>query len=428
VSTRPMSEAAPSLAALLASREVVVFCGSGGVGKTSVAAASALTAAVRLGGKVLVLTIDPARRLADALGLEEFGNVARKVPLDAYAELGVEPRGELWAAMLDTKRSWDELVLRHAPDEATAYRILDNRMYHNVTSRFVQSHDYIAMERLFEVHASGEYDLIVIDTPPTRNAIDFLEAPARMAEFFGGRLLRWLTMPYRIGGGRGGRMINVASRPFYQMADRVLGSQFLQDIAEFFLNFQSMYGGFVERAQSVEQLLHDRRTTFAVVTTLEGAPLREAETFCDELTKRDFHLGALVLNKTLPDYLLSADGDHAAESLARDGDAIAAELAALDDVPALGDAAATARVLRTLADSFRNYEVVARREAELRVELGRFASPGPEVIVSVPSFDADIADVHGLARIGEVLFGQGAGAQSAVVVPAEHEPTGTIAP
>ena len=182
--------------------------------------------------------------------------------------------------MLDTKRSWDELVLRHAPDEATAYRILDNRLYHNVTSRFVQSHDYIAMERLYDLHASGEYDLIVIDTPPTRNAIDFLEAPARMAEFFGGRLLRWLTMPYRIGGGRGARMFNAASRPFYQMADRVLGSQFLQDIAEFFLNFQSMYAGSSSAPKSVEQLLHDRRTTFAVVTTLEGAPLREAETFC----------------------------------------------------------------------------------------------------------------------------------------------------
>jgi anion-transporting ArsA/GET3 family ATPase len=403
----------PSLAALLSAREVVVFCGSGGVGKTSTAAASALTAAARLGGKVLVLTIDPARRLADALGLEAFGNVARRVPLDAYAELGVEPRGELWAAMLDTKRSWDELVLRHAPDEATAYRILDNRMYHNVTSRFVQSHDYIAMERLYEVHASGEYDLIVIDTPPTRNAIDFLEAPARMADFFGGRLLRWLTMPYRIGGGRGGRMFNAASKPFYQMADRVLGSQFLQDIAEFFLNFQSMYAGFVERAHAVEQLLHDRRTTLAVVTTLEGAPLREAETFCRELAARDFDLGALVLNKVLPEYLLSPDGEHAADVFGRDGDAIADELAATG-LPGLDDATSTARVLRTLADSFRNYEVVARREAELRTELTRLAPPGPEVIVSVPAFPADIDDARALVRIGEALFATGA--------------TGTIAP
>src|SRR5215470_6265748 len=320
----------PSFEALLAAREVVVFCGSGGVGKTSIAGASAVTAAARLGGKVLVLTIDPARRLADALGLESVGNVARQVPLDNYGVPGVQPRGELHAAMLDTKRSWDELVLRHAPDEATAYRILDNRLYHNLTSRFVQSHDYIAMERLYELHASGEYDLIVIDTPPTRNAIDFLEAPARMSDFFGGRLLRWLTMPYRISGGRGARMLNVASRPFYQVADRILGSQFLQDIAEFFLNFQSMYAGFVERANAVEQLLHDRRTTFAVVTTLEGAPLREAEQFCEELTKRDFHLGALVLNKTLPGYLLTADGDQAAGVLERQSETLADELVPVD--------------------------------------------------------------------------------------------------
>jgi anion-transporting ArsA/GET3 family ATPase len=385
-----------SFEALLAAREVVVFCGSGGVGKTSVAAASAVAAATRIGGKVLVLTIDPARRLADALGLEAFGNIERRVDLSAYTR--EEPRGELYAAMLDTKRSWDELVLRHAPDDATAYRILDNRLYHNVTARFVQSHDYIAMERLFDLHASGTYDLIVIDTPPTRNAIDFLEAPARMSDFFGGRLLRWLTMPYRVSGGRGARMLNVASRPFYQVADRVLGSQFLQDIAEFFVNFQSMYAGFVQRAKAVEQLLHDRRTTFAVVTTLEGAPLREAEQFCAELTARDFHLGALVLNKTLPGYLLTPDGDQAAGVLERQSDKLAVELAPCDEV--FDEPIATARVLRTLGDSFRNYEVVARREAELRAELSRL----PDVVVSVPNFDSDIADVAGLARIAEHLF------------------------
>ena len=242
--------------------------------------------------------------------------------------------------MLDTKRSWDELVLRHAPDEETAYRILDNRLYHNVTARFVQSHDYIAMERLFDLHASGVYDLIVIDTPPTRNAIDFLEAPARMSEFFGGRLLRWLTMPYRISGARGARMINVASRPFYQLADRILGSQFLQDIAEFFLNFQSMYAGFEERAKSVEQLLHDRRTTFVVVTTLEGAPLREAEQFCEELTTRGFHLGALVLNKTLPEYLLTREGEQAASLLERESDSLGSDLVATG-APALAAPATT---------------------------------------------------------------------------------------
>ena len=397
-----MSPSVPpgGLEQLLATKEIMVFCGSGGVGKTSVAAAAAVTAATRLGGKVLVVTVDPARRLATALGLEGFGNVEKQVPPAALEEAGLEPRGELWAAMLDTKRSWDDLVLRHAPDEETAYRILENRLYTNLTGRFVQSHDYIAMERLFEIHGTGAYDLIIIDTPPTRNALDFLEAPARMAEFFGGRLLRWLTMPYRVGGKRGARVLNVASRPFYQLADRVLGSQFLQDIAEFFLNFQSMYDGFVERARAVEALLHDRRTTFGVVTTLEGAPLREAEFFCEQLSARRYHLGALVLNKTLPDYLLEPDAAAAADVLVADAPTIAGALAQESKPPELADTERTARVLRTVGESFRNFAVVAKREAELRAELGR----QPEVVSTVPNFEIDIYDIAGLARIGEHLF------------------------
>ena len=279
-----------------------MFCGSGGVGKTSVAAAAALGATMRLGGKVLVLTIDPARRLATALGLEGLGNRAKRVPPEALKAAGIEPRGELWAAMLDTKQSWDDLVLRHAPDEETAYRILENRLYHNLTARFVQSHDYIAMERLYEIHASGHYDLIIIDTPPTRNAIDFLEAPARMADFFGGRLLRWLTLPYRVGGKRGTRVINVASRPFYQMADRILGSKFLAGHRRVLL----------ELPVDVRRVRRARRTRSSSCCTTSARRSRSSPrsklrrctkpsgsaTSCVE---RDFHLGALVLNKTLPD-------------------------------------------------------------------------------------------------------------------------------
>jgi len=386
---------------LLAAKEIVVFCGSGGVGKTSVAAAAALGAVCELGGKVLVLTIDPARRLATALGLDQLGNLEHRVPDAALRAAGLEPRGELWAAMLDTKQSWDDLVLRHAPDEATAYKILDNRLYHSLTSRFVQSHDYIAMERLYEIHAGGGYDLIIIDTPPTRNAIDFLDAPSRMADFFGGRLLRWLTLPYRVGGKRGSRVINVASRPFYQVADRILGSQFLEDIAEFFLNFQSMYGGFVERARAVERLLHDYVTTFSVVTTLEAAPLHEAEQFCAELQRREFHLGALVLNKTLPDYYLAADAMSAAHSFRDEAEQLAEELRRPKaEVAALGEPARTARVLQTVSESFRNFAVVAKREAELRAELARV----PDVVVRVPNLESDVGDVGGLAAIAHHLY------------------------
>jgi anion-transporting ArsA/GET3 family ATPase len=399
MSARSEPTRSTTLEQLFATKEIVVCCGSGGVGKTSVAAAAALGAATRLGGKTLVLTIDPARRLATALGLDGIGNEAHRVPDEVLKIAGVEPRGELWAAMLDTKQSWDDLVRLHAPDTATANRILENHMYTNLTARFVQSHDYIAMERLFEIHASGEYDLIVVDTPPTRNAVDFLDAPARMAEFFGGRLLRWLTLPYRVGGKRSMRMINLASRPFYQLADRVLGSKFLQDIAEFFLNFQSMYDGFVERAQSVERLLHDRRTTFAVVTTLEAAPLYEAENFCAVLRDRKFHLGALVLNKTLPDSLLDPDGAAAAAKFV-DQAAPLADLLATNPSPALADPARTARVLRTISESYANFSVVAMREAELRAELEGV----PDVVIRVPGFEHDISDVESLLAICGALF------------------------
>ncbi|HEV3401953.1 MAG TPA: ArsA-related P-loop ATPase, partial [Acidimicrobiales bacterium] len=333
-------------------------------------------------------TVDPARRLADALGLEALGNVETKVSAEALKNAGVEPRGELWAAMLDTKQEWDELVRRHAPDARTARRILENPLYQNVSGRFVQSHEYIAMERLYDLHRSGRYDLIVVDTPPTRNAIDFLGAPDRMADFFSSRLLRWLTRPAR------SRMVNLATRPFYQAADRVLGSQFLEDIAEFFLLFQTMYPGFVERARAVKHLLHDRRTTFLVVTTLEAAPAREAEYFISALGEQGFHAGALVLNKVLPPYLLDAGAALVAERLSAEAPAAA------DALAEAGPPEAVARVLREVAESFLNFQVVAKREAELRAELAASA----EVIVSVPSFDTDIYDVSGLVRLGRAVW------------------------
>ena len=378
-----------SIEQLLAAKEIVITCGSGGVGKTTTAAALAAMAAVHHGGKVLVLTVDPARRLANALGLKAFGNVVVRVPAAAFAAAGVEPRGELWAAMLDTKQSWDDLVQRHAPDEATSAAILANPLYKNITSRFVQSHDYIAMERLYEIHASGTYDLIVVDTPPTRNAIDFLEAPGRMADFFSSRLLRWLTVPAR------SRVLNMASKPFYLVADRILGSKFLEDIAEFFLLFQSMYRGFVARAEAVTRTLGDKRTTFVVVSTLESAPLQEAEFFIDALEERKLHLGAVVLNKVLPAWFLERGSAKAAEALCARSEALAAELPA-----ELGPPEQVARVLREVGESFLNFQVVAKREAEIRAEL----SAAPDVVASVPYFDHDITDLAGLLELGQQIW------------------------
>jgi anion-transporting ArsA/GET3 family ATPase len=335
---------------------------------------------------VLVLTVDPARRLADALGLKGIGNAEVRIADDVFKGAGITPRGELWAAMLDTKQSWDDLIRRHAPDEATRDKILANPLYQNIAGRFVQSHDYIAMERLYEIHSEGKYDLIVVDTPPTRNALDFLDAPQRLADFFSSRLLRWLIAPYR------SRLVNVATKPFYTIADRILGTQFLADISEFFILFQSMYEGFVTRSDAVTRLLSDRRTTFMVVSTLEATPLREAEFFSTELTARKLHLGAIILNKVLPDYLRDSGTARLAQHMA-------------DQVDTLGeglteDPVVASRVLGEVAESFLHFGIVARREAEQQNEL----TGAPDILVTVPYFDADIYDMEGLIRLGQQVW------------------------
>ena len=384
-----------SITDLLAAKEMVVVCGSGGTGKTTLAAALGAQAAAVLGGRVLVLTVDPARRLASALGLGAFGNTAVQVPPGAFTEAGVDCRGELWVAMLDTKAGWDELIRRQAPDAKLRDQVLANPLYRNITGRFVNSHDYIAMEQLHDLHASGRYDLVIIDTPPSRNALDLLDAPGRMKEFFGSRLLKWLTVPYR------SRLFTMASKPFYQVADRVLGSRFLQDIAEFFILFQTMEAGFVARAAQVERLLTDDRTTFVVVSTLEAAPAREARYLADELHRRRMPLGALVLNRTLPAAIRQPAVGKAATGLRT----VADDPAVLRD---LGKAAAAKpaelrHVLAEVADRFRDLVVVAGREAERRSEL---ASAAPLTAV-VPTLPADVHDLPALLAIGRHLLGNG---------------------
>lgn len=378
--------ARPDLAALLAAKEMVLVVGSGGVGKTTIAAAMATTAAVELGGRVLVLTVDPARRLADALGVGHLGNEATRVPADVFDSIGVEPRGELWAAMLDTKAGWDELIDRHAPDARLRDSVLANPLYQNITSRFVHSHDYLAMERLHELHSSGEWDLIIVDTPPSRNALAFLDAPGRMKEFFGSKLLKWLTVPYR------SRLFTMASKPFYQVADRVLGSRFLQDIAEFFILFQAMERGFVDHAREVERLLGDPRTTFVVVSTLEAAPSHEAGYLARSLVRRDFHLGAIVANRVLPAAFTTKASANSARKIAKQSSGRLAD----DVADALGaDREVVASTLAAVGAGFHDIALLATRERERAAELGNLS----QLLVAAPILDRDVNDVADLLEL-----------------------------
>ncbi len=390
-------ELAKEIEQLVAAKEVIVACGPGGVGKTTTAASLAATVAARLGGRVLVVTVDPARRLADALGIRGIGNEATRVPDESFEAAGVHPKGELHAAMLDMSESWDALVRRHAPDHATAQQILANPLYQNISRRFAQGHDYIAMERLYELHEDGDYDLLVVDTPPSRNALDLLDAPARMQEFFSSRLLRWLTVPYR------SRFVNMASRPFYQVADRVLGSQLLADLADFFILLQTMREGFVARADAVDRLLRDVRTTFLLVTTLEAVPGREAAEMKLALAERHLHLGLLVCNRVLPPSFTDTEAARAADALAADAPALAEKLS--DGLEADGEpisADLVGRVLEEVAHSFANFRLVAAREGEQLREL----TASDNVTVTVPYQPGQITDLDGLLLMGGALWGE----------------------
>jgi anion-transporting ArsA/GET3 family ATPase len=371
---------------LLASREMILVAGSGGVGKTTIAAALGLAAAQRQKSRVLVMTVDPAKRLATALGLDEFGNTPVRIAPKAFAAAGVKVRGEVWVAMLDTKAGWDELITRHAPDAATRDAVLANPLYENITSRFVHSHEYLAMEQLHDLHAGGEFDLVIVDTPPSRNALSILDAPKRMIEFFGSRLLRWLTVPYR------SRLFTVASKPFYQVADRILGSRFLQDIADFFVLFQAMERGFVRRAQEVESLLRDPRTAFVVVTTLETAPSYEARYLARSLVERGMSLGAVVANRVLPPALASSAAAESATSLLEQADGDLADAVAAE----LGSShREVSAVLTQIAARFDDVALVAARESDRRSELADLAP----LLLTVPWLSGDIHDLAGLGSL-----------------------------
>ncbi|HEY5272791.1 MAG TPA: ArsA-related P-loop ATPase [Acidimicrobiales bacterium] len=369
---------------------LIVACGPGGVGKTTTAAALGLAAAVRLDARVLVLTVDPARRLADALGLSGIGNDVSEVPASFFRDAGVKAKGSLSVAMLDASASWDHLIRSTAKSAAEADEIIANPLYRNITTRFSRGHEYIAMERIFELVQTGDYDLLVLDTPPSQSAVDLLDAPERMADFFSSRLLGWLTAPLR------SRLLNFATRPFTALADRVLGTQFLTDTSRFFLLLQGMYDGFVARSNKVSALFQSPSTAFLVVTTPEVIPMQEAERFLGVLSERKLHLAKVITNRVLPASLVDVSTRRLAERLATSDVDLSTETPWHD----LGDKAAIRRVLGAIGDNYMNFAALAGMQ---RILLDAFAKDHHEAI-EVPHLLDEVVDAANLLRIGNLLF------------------------
>ena len=384
-----------TLRELIERHRVVIAAGSGGVGKTTVAASIALWGA--LGGRrTVVITIDPARRLADSLGLEMLGAAERKIPLEGLAAEGVPPRGSLVAPMLDQKGAWDALVERHAPPEARA-RILANPFYQHLSQTFAGSHEYMAIEQLCLLVESGRYDLIVVDTPPTRHALDFLEAPRRIGDFLDRKIIRWFLRPYFSAGWSALRAMNRTAGFLLRRLEQATGVSALAEISDFFSSMSELFENFQSRVDRAHEVLRGRETAFVLVSGPEEQVLGDADYLSTKMAELRMPLKGVVLNRVHREFR------------PRGGRGLGGDDVGPEDAERVAQVVARAvggsgREARELAENFIAYQALARGES-LRIEQFRVGLPRGVPVVQVPNFARDIHDLASLAAMHAYLFG-----------------------
>jgi len=368
-----------SVAELLEGKRICVCGGSGGVGKTTTSAAIALGMAAR-GAKVAVVTIDPAKRLANALGLEELENEPRRVEPERLADAPTEIKGELWAMMLDPKRTFDELIDRIAADPERAQEIKDNRVYRELSTAVAGSQEFSAVAKLYELERDGGFDLLVLDTPPSRNALDFLDAPGRLTSFLEGRALKTFVRPT----GLGMRVLGRGASPLLAALRRVTGVDLLSDLSTFFSLLGDMTDDFSRRAAQVEQMLTAPTSAFLLVTSAQDAAIDEALWFRRTLQEGGLPFAGVIVNRVHHDVLGDTEPRDLLASL---GDRLTPDLAA------------------RVAENFGDYHLLARRDernlVRLREELGDLGGWEP---ILVPHLDDDVHDVSGLLAVSRYLF------------------------
>ena len=371
-----------AVTASLAGRRIAVCVGSGGVGKTTVAAAIGLARALG-GGKVLVCTIDPARRLASALGLAALGNVETRVPDHAFREAGLAPPGQLFAMMLDVKRTWDDLVARHAPDRARRERIYQNRLYQQLSGALAGSQEFMAMEKLYELATERDYDLVVLDTPPTAHALDFLDAPDRVLDFLGNETARAVLTPALSASRMGLRFFQLGGAYVAKTLARFTGAEVLRDLADFLTGFHGMYEGFEQRAAAVRALLGDRSVGFVVVSSPAPLSVDEALAFHERLHAESMPVAGAVANRVTP-------------SLWTEGEPLPGREAMEAALRGRGGPGLAERLTRTLDE----HQALARADAR---EVARFFAAVGAPGVVIPRLESDVHDLSGLQKMAERL-------------------------
>ncbi|MEA2323775.1 MAG: hypothetical protein QOD81_3625 [Solirubrobacteraceae bacterium] len=361
--------------ARLAGRRIVICAGSGGVGKTTTSAALAMGLAAA-GQRVAVVTIDPAKRLANSLGLAELDNEPRLVDADRFAGHGIEMQGELWAMQLDAKRTFDELIERLAPDSGVRDDVLGNRIYQQLSGAVAGSQEFTAVAKLYELDRSGRFDVLVLDTPPSRNALDFLDAPDRLTGFLEGRALQVFLAPT----GLAARLVGAGTSVVLSVLRRLTGVDLLEDLGVFFRALGGLIEGFKERAEGVKALLSDPATTFLIVSSPEREPVEEAIFFRGKLADHGMPFGGLVVNRV---HALDGDAGH-------EGGAEALE------------AALGARLAAKVARAHAEERALAERDAAALERLRR--ETGDDDPVIVPQLAGDVHDIDGLVAVHAHLF------------------------
>jgi anion-transporting ArsA/GET3 family ATPase len=380
------------IAPLVAERSIVVCCGSGGAGKTTTAAAVALAGAMA-GRKACVVTIDPARRLADALGIGTLSNDP-KIIAGPWS-------GELSAVMLDAKSTFDSLVERYSSDPEQAERILNNRLYKNLTSALSGTQEYMASEKLYELNESGLFDLVVVDTPPTRNALDFLDAPARLMRFLDNRIFKIVLMPTRASL----KAISFASQTLLKTISKVAGSEIVDDAVAFFRAFEGMEEGFRDRAAKVAALLEDPGTAFVLVAAPRRDSVEEASFFASRLAEANQPVAGLIVNRLHPDFAggeVGADGGEGGRRRSLDTSSSRGHGGATRSTVAVAAGEAT-NELACLRKNLADLQSVANRERDYLLGLEERVDG---MVVRVPYLERDVHDLDGLKRVAGYLTGQ----------------------
>ena len=369
---------------LLEDTRVVVSVGSGGVGKTTTAAITALHAALR-GRRALVMTVDPARRLANSLGTDGLDHDIQRIDLPDCS-------GELWATMLDMKHTFDGIVERYSADATTAERILGNRFYHHFSTSLAGSQELSASERLFEVVESGEFDLVVLDTPPTANALDFLDAPVRFFDALDSAAIQWVIAATGFARGRG--IVGMGTQFILRTLGRFTGQEFFEELGEFLFHFSGLLDGIRDRSDATQRLLRDDATRFVIVTTPDPRTLDEALGFRQRLDEFGVHVGGVVINRTHRGFADNRFCDQPLTTLAD----------ALLDTGDPGERGDAARIARALLDNARAFTALAERDT-LGLEALRESLGSGVPTVRVPTYASDVHSIDGLLRMRTDLFG-----------------------